>query len=140
MRTTQINVKTVGCQAPLSLEFSRQECWNGLPFPSPGDLPNPGIKPRSPALQVYSLPSEPPGKPMDCSIPGFSVLHYLSEFAQIMSIESVILSNHLILCHPLLLLLSVFPSIRVFSMSRLVPSGGQSIGVSASAVVLPVNI
>ena len=45
------------------MEFSRQESWNGLPFPSPGDLPNPGIKPGSPALQVDSLSSEPPGKP-----------------------------------------------------------------------------
>ena len=44
--------------------FSRQECWSGLPCPSPGDLPNPGIKPRFPALQAYSLPSEPPGKPL----------------------------------------------------------------------------
>ena len=44
--------------------FSRQEYWSGLPFPSPGDLPDPGIKPRSPALQADSLPSEPPGKPM----------------------------------------------------------------------------
>ena len=43
--------------------FSRQEYWSGLPFPSPGDLPNPGIKPRSPALQAHSLPSESPGKP-----------------------------------------------------------------------------
>ena len=42
--------------------FFRQEYWSGLPFPSPGDLPNPGIKPRSPKLQVDSLPSEPPGK------------------------------------------------------------------------------
>ena len=50
-------------QAPLSVGFSRQEYWCGLPFPSPGDLPNPGIKPRSPALQADSLPSEPPGKP-----------------------------------------------------------------------------
>ena len=41
------------------MEFSRQEYWSGLPFPSPGDLPDPGIKPRSPALQVDSLPSEP---------------------------------------------------------------------------------
>ena len=40
--------------------FSRQECWSGLPFPSPGDLPNPGIKPGSPALQADILPSEPP--------------------------------------------------------------------------------
>ena len=50
-------------QAPLSIEFSRQEYWNGLLFPSPGDLPNPGIKPGSSALQVNSLSSEPPGKP-----------------------------------------------------------------------------
>ena len=45
-------------QAPLSLGFSRQECWSELPLPSPGDLPNPGIEPRSPALQADSLPSE----------------------------------------------------------------------------------
>ena len=51
-------------QAPLSMEFSRQEYWSGLPFPSPGDLPNPGIDLRSPALQVDSLPSQPPGKPL----------------------------------------------------------------------------
>ena len=56
---------TVGCQAPLSMGFSRQEYWSGLPFPSPGDLPDPGIKPKSPALQADSLPSEPPGKPGD---------------------------------------------------------------------------
>ena len=52
---------------------------------------------------------------MDCSTPGFPVLHYLSDFAQLMSIDSVMPSNHLILCHPLLLLSSIFPSIRVFS-------------------------
>ena len=45
------------------MEFSRQEYWSGLPFPSPGDLPDPGIEPESPALQADSLPSEPPGKP-----------------------------------------------------------------------------
>ena len=50
-------------QAPLSLNFSRQECWSGLPFPSPGDLPNPGLEPRSPALQADSLLSEPQGSP-----------------------------------------------------------------------------
>ena len=49
---------TVACQGPLSLGFSRQEYWNGLPIPSPGDHPNPGIKPRSPALQADSLPTE----------------------------------------------------------------------------------
>ena len=46
---------TVACQAPPSIEFSRQEYWSGLPFPSPGDLPKPGIKPRSSALQADSL-------------------------------------------------------------------------------------
>ena len=50
----------VDCQASLSMEFSRQEYWSGLPFPSPGDLPNPGIKPGSPVLQAGSLLSEPP--------------------------------------------------------------------------------
>ena len=49
--------------APLSMGLSRQEYWRGLPFSSPGNLPDPGIKPRSPALQGDSLPSEPPGKP-----------------------------------------------------------------------------
>ena len=53
---------TVACQAPLSMEFSRQEYWSGLPCPSPGDLPDPGIEPGSSALQAVSLPSEPPGK------------------------------------------------------------------------------
>ena len=57
---------TVAYQAPLSMGwsmgFSRQEYWSGLPFPSPGDLPNPGIEPGSPALQADALPSEPPGK------------------------------------------------------------------------------
>ena len=46
------------------MEFSKQEYWNGLPFPSPGDLPNPGMEPASPALQADALPSEPPGDPM----------------------------------------------------------------------------
>ena len=52
----------VAYQAPPSMGFSRQEHWSGLPFPSPGDLPNPGIKPSCPALQADILPSEPPGK------------------------------------------------------------------------------
>ena len=52
---------TIAYQARPSMGFSRQECWSGLPFPSPGDLPDPGIEPRSPALQADTLPSEPPG-------------------------------------------------------------------------------
>ena len=54
---------TVAHQAPLSMGFSRQEYWSRLPFPSPGDLPNLGIEPRSPAFQADALSSEPPGKP-----------------------------------------------------------------------------
>ena len=54
---------TAACQAPLSMEFSRQEHWSGLSFPPPRDLPDPGTEPASPALQVDSLPPEPPGKP-----------------------------------------------------------------------------
>ena len=52
---------SVARQAPLSMEFSRQEYWSGMPFPSLGDLPDPGIEPGSPELQADSLPSEPPG-------------------------------------------------------------------------------
>ena len=48
--------------APPFMGFSRQEYWSGVPLPSPGDLPDPGIEPRSPALRIDALPSEPPGK------------------------------------------------------------------------------
>ena len=92
----------VACQAPLSMEFSRQEYRSGYPFPSPGDLPHPGLEPRSPALQADSWPSEPPRKPEfililiqhhlfslslfathELYVPGSSVLRYHPEFAQI---------------------------------------------------------
>ena len=53
---------TVACLVPLSMEFSRQECWSGLPFPFPGDLPDPEIEPESPAFQADFLPTGPPGK------------------------------------------------------------------------------
>ena len=55
---------TVAYQTPPSMGFSRQECCSGLPFPSPGDLPNLGIEPRSPTLQADTLLSEPPRKPL----------------------------------------------------------------------------
>ena len=54
---------TIAHQAPPSIGFSRQEYWSGLPFPSPGDLPDPGIEPKSSTLQADALTSEPPGKP-----------------------------------------------------------------------------
>ena len=53
---------TVACQASLSMGFPKQEYWSGLPLPSPRDLPDTGIKPRSPALEADALTSEPPGK------------------------------------------------------------------------------
>ena len=52
---------TVACQASLSMGFSRQEYWSGLPLPPPGDLPDPGIEPGSPALEADALTSEPQG-------------------------------------------------------------------------------
>ena len=71
---------TVAHQAPPSMEFSRQEYWSGLPFPSPGDLLDPGIEPGSPAWQAGSLPSESPGK---------SFLHILSYIFFKMFLKSI---------------------------------------------------
>ena len=78
------------------------------------------------------------GNPMDCSMPSSSVLHYLQSLLKFISIELVMLSNPLILFHPLLLLPSIFPSIRVFSNEMALCNSGQNFGASAS--VLPVNI
>ena len=77
---------------------------------------------------------------MDCSTPGFLSITNSRRLNRFMSIRSVMPSTHLILCHPLLLLPSTCPSIRVFSNESVFTSGGQSIGVSASASVLPMNI
>ena len=59
--------ETVAFQVPPSMGFSRQEYWSGLPFPSPGDLPDPGIEPGSPAFQADTLTSESPGKQIKLS-------------------------------------------------------------------------
>ena len=68
----------VARQAPLFMEFSGQEYWNGLPFPPPGDLSDPGIEPGSPAMQIDSLPSEPPGKAHNLQIAAMFTLLMLS--------------------------------------------------------------
>ena len=65
---------TAAHQAPLSMDFSRQEHWTGLPCPPPGDLPNLGTEPRSPTLQADSLLSEPPGKPKNTGVGSLSLL------------------------------------------------------------------
>ena len=76
------------------MEFSKQEYWSGWPFPSPGDLPNQGIEPGSPALQANSLPSEPPGTPYEFS-------HTTSQFPQDPFVKSHSFSTSLkgYLCH-----------------------------------------
>ena len=68
---------TVAYQAPPSMGFSRQEFWSGLPFPSPGDLPNRGIEPRSPTLEADALTSEPPGKPINVILNGKKLKAFL---------------------------------------------------------------
>ena len=115
-------------------EFSRQEHWSGLPCSPPGDPPNPGIEPRSPTLQADSLPSELPVQFNSLSrvrlfaTPGtaarqasLSITNSWSPPKPV-SIESVIPSNHFIPSRPLLLLPSIFPSIRVFSNESALPT------------------
>ena len=68
---------TVAHQVPLYMGFPRQEYWSGLPFPSPGYLPNPGIKPRSLALQPDCLPAEPQRKPKNTGVGSLSFLQWI---------------------------------------------------------------
>ena len=74
---------TLARQAPLSMGFSRQEHWSGLPFPSPRDLPNPGIEPQPAALQADALSSEPPGKLESANI----TLNDKRDFADVMELR-----------------------------------------------------
>ena len=91
---------TVAHQIPLSMEFSRQEYWSGKPFLSPQDLLDPGIEPRSPTLQIDSLPSEPPGKPPKIMLPlnmfdsNIEYLHKISQRLPKISCLHPFLSNH----------------------------------------------
>ena len=77
--------------------------------------------------------------PLDCSTPGLPVHHHSQSLLKLISIELVITSNHLILCHPLVLLPSIVPAFGTFQMSQFFKTGGQSTGVSASTSVLPMN-
>ena len=151
---------TVAYQAPLSMGFSREAYWSGLPLPSPGTLSNPGIKPMSPVLAGGFFTTEPPQRfiyynyccsattlcptfhdPMGCSMPGLPVPYHLLEFAQVHvhCIGGVIQPSHpLSPSSPSAFNLSQHQIF--FPVSWLFVSSGQSIGVSASALVLPVNI
>ena len=117
---------------PCPWGFSRQEYWSGLLCPPPGNLPNPGIEPRSPTLQVDFLPSEPDWLFQFSSVQSLSCVRLFAtpwiaahqaslsitnsrSSLQLTSIESVMPSSHLIFCHPLFLLSPIPPSIRVFS-------------------------
>ena len=68
-----VTLRTAAHQAPLSMGFSKHEYWSGLPFLSPGELPNPGTKPESPALAGRFFTAKPPGKPKLCSPPPFQL-------------------------------------------------------------------
>ena len=86
----------VACQAPLSMGFSRQEYWSGWPFPSPRQIPDPGIEPRSPELQADSLPSEPPEK---STLFFFFFVHFLGgEFSHISRNRVTDMKNKLMVC------------------------------------------
>ena len=132
-----VTLWTVFCQVPQSMGFPRQEYWNGLPFPSPGDLPDPGIKIKSltfPVLIGGFLTTSATWEAPVNYISSVQLLSHVQLFAtpwtathqaslsitnsqsllKLMSIKSVMPSNHLILCRPLLPP-SIFPSIKVFS-------------------------
>ena len=97
---------TVARQAPLSMGFSRQKYWSGLPFPPPGDLPNPGIKPKFPALQADSLPAEPSGSPT-------SGLHSLILICPVgWLLTAVTLNCPLSLCKVILTCICQFPEVK----------------------------
>ena len=82
MSNSFVTPRTVAHQAPLSIGFHRQESWNGLPFPSPSDLPNPGIKPTSPTLAGTLFTPEPPGKPSVKWGSDFIILHIFNQLSQ----------------------------------------------------------
>ena len=149
-------------QAPLSMGLSRQEYWNGLPFPPPRDLPDPGIERESPAVADEFFTTGPPGKPQqapsvqfssvtqscsalcnprDCSTPGFPVHYQLLELTQthIHWVGDAIQPSHL-LSSPSPPAFYVSHHQGLFPRSQFYAAGGQSIGVSASASVLPMNI
>ena len=99
-------------QAPLSLGFSRQEHWRGLLFPSLGDLPDPGIKPTSPALpslEANSLPTEPPGKPICAIVLRYSPLFYFYFYSLIHAVSTYLISFNLF-PYSVIFLLSWFES------------------------------
>ena len=87
MSDTFATLCTVARKAPLSMRFPRQEHWNGLPFPSPGDLPDPGIKPISPSLGDGFFTAEPPEKPFHCYLYIHSQISYLPSYSLFQTLD-----------------------------------------------------
>ena len=127
--------QTAAHQAPPSMGFSRQEYWSGVPLPSPHAMRCSQKFSSAQLLSHVQLFVTPRTAAHQASL---SITNSQS-LLKLMSIESVMPSNYLILCHPLLLPPSIFPVSGSFQMSQVFASGGQSIGVSASTSVLPMN-
>ena len=132
---------TVAHQSPLSMGFSRQDSWSELPFPSLGDLPNPGIEPKSSALQVDSSPSEPPGKPRSSV---YSILNKLNILTSrlINSIAELVPASPLIVhdTHPCMAAVCVFWTEQTLLLEESALHGGvsrASPGQSFCLVIVP---
>ena len=80
---------TIACQAPLSMKFSQLEYWSGLPCPSTGDILKPGIKHRSPALQVDSLPAQAQGKPKNIGVGSLTLLKQISPTQELTGVSCI---------------------------------------------------
>ena len=132
---------TAAYQALPSMGFSRQEYWSGVPLPSPGIR---HIYQHYLVFQFSSVQSlsrvQPFATPWTAAHQASLSITKNQSLLKLMSIESVMPSNHLILCRPLLLLVQSFPASGSFQMSQFFASGGQSIAASVSASVLPMNI
>ena len=165
-----VTPSTAAHQAPLSVKFSSQKYWSELSFPSPGDLPNPGIELWSLTLQADSLPTEPPGKSpeyherTDCGIQLLLFLFMILSCVLLLwpnvlqnaslpcpsvspgicsnsyPLSTVMPSNHLILCSPLLLLPPSFPVSGFFPVSQLLNIRWAKYWSISSLSVFPVNI
>ena len=153
-----VNPWTVAHQTPLFMEFFKQEHWKGLPFPPPGDLPDPGIKLVSPALAGSFFTTEPPGKPRELFVVVVQSLSQVQLFMtswtaawqaslsftisqnllKFMSIESVMPNNSSSIVRFSSCLQS-FPASGFCLMNQLFTSGGQSIGASASVLLMNIQ-
>ena len=126
---------TVAHEAPLSMEFSKQEYLSQLQCPTSGDLPSPRIKPSSPQFMSVAQSCPTLCNPMNCSMPGFPVLHQLPDFTQIhVHRVSDAISSSVV---PFSSCPQSLPASKSFPMSQLFTWGGQSTGTSALASFLP---